>query len=165
MLKVYISLNFRYSGTMRTVEHKVTSPQLDAYNRYINYGLSHDQAMTAVGTKQLTPPPSPVQAPIDQPFEITKNQLNLLLLEAHKKSANATEEVAAIRELGKINGLYERTEPDITINIQQNVHKLEVLSDAELLKLAGRDEELLTNEPIEAEYEEVEVNAEGIIDG
>jgi len=138
---------------MSAVEHKVVSPQLDAYNRYLKYGLSHDQAMVAVGGSRIAA--AQTQTPVEQEFEITKNQLNLLLLEAHKKSATATEEVAAIRELGKINGLYEKTEPDITINIQQNVHKLEVLSDAELLRLAGRDEELLSNEPIEGDFEEV----------
>jgi hypothetical protein len=77
-------------------------------------------------------------------------------LEAHKKSANSTEEVAAIRELGKINGLYEKEAPDITINITQDIRRLEVMSDADLLTLAGQDTELLTNEPLDYEVVEIE---------
>jgi len=140
-----------------TTTHVRTTPQREAYERYRTYGLAHEQAVVAVGAEpsQLAPRAPDVAPPQELDLEVTRNQLNLLLLEAHKKSATATEEVAAIRELGKINGLYEKMEPDITINIQQNVHKLEVMSDAELLRLAGRDEELLSNEPIEGDFEEV----------
>ncbi len=147
--------------------HVQASPQLRAYERYRNYGLGHEQALTAVGgatmssVSSIASPRQPEVAPPQElDLEVTRNQLNLLLLEAHKKSATATEEVAAIRELGKINGLYEKVEPDITINIQHNVHKLEVMSDAELLKLAGREETLLTNDPIDADFEEVEYGEE-----
>ena len=155
--KFCTSLIIGYSSHMPTVEHKVTNPQLEAYNRFLGYGLDHAQAMRAVGANALTPKPPSATPPPEQDVTVTRNQLNLLLLEAHKKSATATEEVAAIRELGKLNSLYDAPEADITINIQQNVHKLEVMSDTELLKLAGRDETLLSMpEVIDGEYEEVE---------
>jgi hypothetical protein len=57
--------------------------------------------------------------------------------------------------------LYEKEAPVININIHQDMKKLEVMSDADLLNLAGQDTELLTNEPLnyeeieEGEYEEV----------
>jgi len=94
--------------------------------------------------------------PVELDLEITRNQLNLMLLEAHKKSANSTEEVAAIRELGKINGLYEPEAPDITINITQDIRKLEVMSDVDLLRLAGKDASLLDTSVEETEEEEEE---------
>mgnify|MGYP006413109861 FL=1 len=154
-MKFYILVKLRYSVHMALIEHKVSSPQLDAYQRYINYGLSHDQSLKAVGTAEPLSTPS-IPTPVEQEFKITRNQLNLLLLEAHKKSANSTEEVAAIRELGKINGLYEKEAPDITINITQDIRRLEVMSDADLLTLAGQDTELLTNEPLDYEVVEIE---------
>ena len=89
--------------------------------------------------------------------EVTKDQLNILLLEAHRKSISSTEEVAAIRELGRLNGLYtEKKEQDININITTNQQKLETLSDDELLKLAGSGEDLFKMpDVIDGEFEEV----------
>ena len=131
-------------------------PQETAYRTFRKYGLDDFNSLEAVGAVTQLP-----NSPPPQEVVITRGQLNLLLLEAHKKSANSTEEVAAIRELGKINGLYEKEAPVININIHQDMKKLEVMSDADLLNLAGQDTELLTNEPLnyeeieEGEYEEV----------
>lgn len=62
-----------------------------------------------------------------------------MYLEAHRKSANATEEKNVVDSLCKLHGLFM---PDnatqININVDR-VEQLEKLSDAELLKLAGSD--------------------------
>lgn len=62
-----------------------------------------------------------------------------MYLEAHRKSANATEEKNVVDSLCKLHGLFM---PDSATQININVEKveqLEKLSDAELLKLAGSD--------------------------
>ena len=86
---------------------------------------------------------------------ITREMLNNLLLEAHRKSASATEEIMAIKELGKINGLYEsdnkspRSGVSVTVNnlvnnqpnkgVNQDItmRQIQALPESELLRLAG----------------------------
>ena len=66
-----------------------------------------------------------------------------MYLEAHRKSANATEEKNVVDSLCKLHGLFM---PDNATQININVEKveqLEKLSDAELLKLAGADTKYL----------------------
>lgn len=97
---------------------------------------------------------------------ITRDQINLLLLEAHKKSSNAAEEVMALREIAKINGMYVVAPVNQTINLinlEQNQKKLEEMSDEALLELAGKHPNLFKRpdpiadaEHIEAEFEEIE---------
>jgi len=70
---------------------------------------------------------------------VTRDHLTQLLLESHKKAANSAEEIMAIREMGKLHKLYEQT-PMVQINnlsIEKNQKKIEVLSDEELLQMAG----------------------------
>ena len=72
-------------------------------------------------------------------IRITRDRLNGMLLEAHAKAANATEEIAAIRELGKMNGLYA-PEQKVNVNVNtevKSVKQLQQLDDAKLLELAG----------------------------
>ena len=87
---------------------------------------------------------------------ITREMLNNLLLEAHRKSASATEEIMAIKELGKINGLYEsdnkasaRSGVSLVVNNLVNnnsapgvghditMRQIQALPESELLRLAG----------------------------
>lgn len=85
-------------------------------------------------------------------IRISRDMLNGMLLEAHAKSATATEEINAIRELGKMNGLYEADKQKaspVQINIGSqvsNVKQIERLSDKELLELAGDDIALSSDE-------------------
>lgn len=84
--------------------------------------------------------------------EINKNMLNLMTLEAHAKSANATEELKAIDQLAKLNGLY----PDKTIKHEINdtrktAQQMRRMSDDDLAQLAGED-------IIDAEFTEVNDN-------
>ena len=64
-------------------------------------------------------------------YRLEREQLVQMLLEAHSKASNTTEEVCAIRELGKLLGLYPASKKFV-----KKVHHIEELSDNELLKIA-----------------------------
>jgi len=73
-------------------------------------------------------------------IKVTRDQLTLMLFEAHRKSATATEEITAVRELGKMHGLYE---PDKVQTQNLHLHKVEQLErmdEDDLVKLAGADD-------------------------
>lgn len=77
-------------------------------------------------------------------IKVDRNKLTNMLFEAHRHSATATEEIAAIREIGKMNGLYE---PEKTVAITANytkVEQMESLSDEELLELSDNTVDTLT---------------------
>ena len=76
--------------------------------------------------------------PDDDELNITKNQLTMLMMESFKKSSTSTEEILCLKEVAKINDMYDHKPQNVTlINVQQNIEKLEVMSDEELLKLSG----------------------------
>ncbi|MBM7454476.1 hypothetical protein HNR62_000305 [Oceanisphaera litoralis] len=68
-------------------------------------------------------------------IEFTRNDATLLYLEAHAKSANATEEIKAVDSLVRLHGLAapEKKELEITTRGQ-----LELMDDDTLMKLAGK---------------------------
>lgn len=73
--------------------------------------------------------------------EINRDMLNLMLLEAHAKSANATEEVKAIRELGLMNGLYAAAKVEHThTTAPKTAEQLKKLSSKDLARIAGEDD-------------------------
>ncbi len=77
------------------------------------------------------------QAAIDAgAIEFTRNDATMMLMEAHAKSATATEEVNAIDKLIKLHGL--NTPEKVEVNITRK-DQLEELSDDELLKLSKQD--------------------------
>ena len=68
-----------------------------------------------------------------------KNTATTMYLEAHRKSANATEEKNVVDSLCKLHGLFapeNATQVNISVD---KIERLERLPDAELLKLAGVD--------------------------
>lgn len=73
--------------------------------------------------------------------QVSLETLTAMLFEAHRKSATATEEIAAIRELGKLHAIYPevRRGADVTL-VQINNHpterQLARMSTEELMKLA-----------------------------
>ena len=72
-------------------------------------------------------------------FNFDKGTATSMYLEAHRKSANATEEKNIIDSMCKLHGLFvPETATQINI-INGEVEKLENLSDEELLKIAGDD--------------------------
>lgn len=70
-------------------------------------------------------------------IKVTRDTLTQMLFESHRKSATATEEIAAAREIGKLHGLYESDKMQQT-NINVNViEQIESLPVGELLELAN----------------------------
>jgi hypothetical protein len=71
----------------------------------------------------------------------SRDYLTDLLFESYHKAGTAMEEVAAIREIGKLNGLYESdkiAKTQININTQTNVtniRQLESLSESQLIEI------------------------------
>ena len=79
-----------------------------------------------------------------QDIRVTRDLLTQMLFEAHAKSATATEEIAAIRELGKMHDLYENEKRKSAVNLTIgndikiiNPKQIERMSDQQLLELAG----------------------------
>lgn len=82
---------------------------------------------------------------------IDTDMLNSMLLAAHAKAANATEEIMAVRELGRLNDLYPAERKVIKAEIKEvaNTKQLERLSDEDLLALGGT---IIDLEPEQVEY-------------
>lgn len=85
-----------------------------------------------------------IQKKYMQEIVVTRELLTTLLFEAHRKSANATEEVMCIRELGKMWDVYEDAKSkrgtaavNVIVKEVKNRKQLERLSDSQLLEMAG----------------------------
>ena len=76
-------------------------------------------------------------------FNFDKGTATSMYLEAHRKSANATEEKNIIDSMCKLHGLFTPENPTQINIINGEVEKLENLSDEELLKIAGDDTKYL----------------------
>jgi hypothetical protein len=70
-------------------------------------------------------------------FSVTRENLTLMLLEAHGKAGTAMEEIAAIKELGKMHGIYEPEKKVVEHQKITRVEQLRTLSDADLTRLAN----------------------------
>lgn len=74
-------------------------------------------------------------------LNVTRDMLNYMLLEAHSLAANATEQIMAIRELGKLNGLYPSATPAKGAIIEHGKptsgRALQQMDDEKLLQHAG----------------------------
>lgn len=76
---------------------------------------------------------------------VSRENLTQLLFESYHKAGTVLEEIAAIREIGKMNGLYKSDEKqakgaNVTINQTgniQNVRQLERMSETQLNELAN----------------------------
>lgn len=123
---------------------------------YYLRGFSLQAAARAAGMQHSGPLKSWVESPEGnavleyvrgkhmQAVNVTRETITTMLFEAHAKAANATEEIAALKELGKLHDLYksdERKTSSVNIqvnNTQINNHKqLERMSDEQLMALAG----------------------------
>lgn len=83
-------------------------------------------------------------------LKMTRDKLSDLLLQSYYKAGTTAEEVAALREIGKLQGLYAPETVEITANIS-NSKQLESLSVEELARLANMDDPTV----IEGDFEEV----------
>ena len=116
------------------------------------------------------PFPSPMPRSEDIDVNITRKDITLLLMESHKKCENASEEVAVLREVAKLNDLYpsltNKVEVSVT-HVEQKLKDLEQMSTEELLHMQGQmPDSLELPAPIEGEYkkiEEEEVTIEGTV--
>tara|TARA_S200002703_G_scaffold146746_1_gene142004 strand:- start:370 stop:888 length:519 start_codon:yes stop_codon:yes gene_type:complete len=80
-----------------------------------------------------------LRAEMREEVKFDRNTATTMYLEAHRKSANATEEKNVVDSLCKLHGLFAPEQAtQVNINVDK-IHKLEQLPDAELLKLAGVD--------------------------
>jgi len=96
-------------------------------------------------------------------IRVSRDTLTTLLFEAHAKSATATEEIAAIRELGKMHDVYEsdkRKGINVNTNIVNitNAKQVERLDDAQLLELAG----FTSLDPVPTAREPVTIDVEAV---
>ena len=94
-------------------------------------GYPPKRASGLLRTKHIQEFISGEQAFFQTKYRLERDQLTEMLLEAHSKASNTTEEVCAIRELGKLLGLYPATKKSV-----KKVHHIEELSDNELLRIA-----------------------------
>lgn len=76
-------------------------------------------------------------------LNVTRDMLNYMLMEAHSLASNATEQIMAIRELGKLNGLYPSATPAKGMVIEHGKptsgRALQQMDDDKLLQHAGYD--------------------------
>jgi hypothetical protein len=68
--------------------------------------------------------------------QFTKDDAALMYLEAHSKSANATEEIKAIDSLVNLFGLKEPEKRELTV---RNRSDLQELSDKDLMEITGQE--------------------------
>ena len=77
-------------------------------------------------------------------FNFDRGTATSMYLEAHRKSANATEEKNIVDSLCKLHGLFTpESATQINIINGEQVERLENLTDEELLKIAGDDTKYL----------------------
>jgi len=73
-------------------------------------------------------------------IQVNRDKLTTMLYSAHANAANATEEIAAIRELGKMHDVYAQAQEDRKNNlhtaVQINNNTVQKLTDQDLLKIA-----------------------------
>jgi hypothetical protein len=139
---------------------------------YFAQGLTAEAAGRAVGmppaqARTLARDDAVVQAITDAKLAqrrllgraVTRENLTMMLLQSHAKAASVSEEISAIKEIGKLNGLYAQGDgPTINLNIA-TAAQLRTMTDAELDALIANPaahtariaESLPTPEPEELE--------------
>lgn len=87
-------------------------------------------------------------------IQFTIDDAHAMLIDTHRKSLNATEELNTIKEMIALHGL---AAPKKQVNINEHHHfresDMRILSDAELNDLAGQGSVVINIEPEEIEYE------------
>jgi len=86
-------------------------------------------------------------------IRVDRELITTMLLNAHSRSANTTEEVMAIRELAKLHDLYpnEKRSSNVNVTVNQgnvtNLKQLTRMSDEDLLQIASPKLKKLLNLP------------------
>lgn len=111
---------------------------------YLTRGFSKSAAAKAAGlpSASVFTRPHVIEAMKDinsdstAEIKVTRDTLTQMLFESHRKSATATEEIAAAREIGKLHGLYESDKMKQTSVNVHVIEQIESLPVDELLELA-----------------------------
>lgn len=151
-------LNVAPSARFLTAQQKLF---VTAFARGLSIGAAARHAGCAVGTAKEWLELSEVQEALAVLREqmhaelgtaVTRENLTMMLFEAHRKAGTATEEIAAIKEIAKLNGIYEPERKEIVVTNITRIEQLQNLSDEELLRLARRADAATA---AEAEFTEV----------
>lgn len=80
---------------------------------------------------------------------ITRERVTEMLLEAYRNAANATEQIAAAKELGRLHGVYEANKLQVEHNLKnvKSERELRALSVEDLERLAVIDGEFVDITP------------------
>lgn len=111
-------------------------------------GMTPDHARRLQHSSKVQCLMEQMQELYDEAVKVTRETVTVLLFEAHRKAASATEEIAAARELGKLHGLYKsdsqkgtnvthntQVNGDVVVNGQQRIQRM---STEDLLRLANQ---------------------------
>ncbi len=140
---------------------KELTKQQERFCYHICGGVSIPDACKAVGTtiqqgKEWVANPL-IRDVIDGFYEknintvaITRDKLSMMMLESYYKAGNTMEEISALREIGKLQGLYAPELQQVTVTVD-NPAKIRSVDDATLAKMAGLDDPNV----IDADYTEV----------
>lgn len=89
--------------------------------------------------------------------DITRDMLNVMLLQAHARSASTTEEVMAIREMGKMNGLYAPERREVHETKHYTYEQMQTMTTEELMSIAGDVNDLDPHyEAEDADWEDID---------
>ena len=120
------------------------------YNEQVSYGYRLDKMPNVQRLIQQE------QALYAEAAQIDRKKVIDMQLEAYEMARTMAEPatmVSAAREIGKICGLYEPKKVEVSVNgtVQHEIHRLESMSDAELLEFLARGVAPDTPQPIESE--------------
>jgi len=91
---------------------------------------------------------------------VTRDLLSEMLFEAHATSGTSTEKIAAVRELGKMHGMYAPEKIEVSNQVATKIQHLEGLTDDELVQRAGLGLSLRNEQPIIDVITDVDVTEE-----
>lgn len=91
----------------------------------------------------------------------SREYLTSLLFESYHKAGTSMEEIAAIREIGKLNGLYKSDDQAKNVTINQigniqNIKQLEKMTEAQLIEMVHQPITINQDAPKLPAYEEIE---------
>lgn len=87
---------------------------------------------------------------------VNRDILTVQFYEERAKAATAGEGIAALREIGRLHGLYEANKVEVTKKEVTNAKQVETLSVDELIELSADDYEELAPQPITYTSAEIE---------
>ena len=109
-------------------------------------GMAPDRARELINDPRLTATLDQIKETYADAVKISRETVTVMLLEAHRKAATASEEIAAAKEIGKLHGLYKSDDQkgtkitnntqingDVKVNTRKRLARMDT---DELIKLA-----------------------------